>query len=334
MRAGIGIDIGGTKMLGLILCENNELESELVLKTAASLGYESLIVRIKQLIHSLIDSSPHTIVSIGLALAGAVEAGRRIPFCPNLPLKNIELASLIEEEFGLPCVLSNDVNAALFAECRLNKQITQGQLGKQVQQNSKKPKGAELGIFVGTGVGGAILLDGGLYAGRGGAGEFGHMRLAENGKLCGCGNRGCLEAYASKTAIQNYIKEELKKGRSSILAEGFEREAEGGMLRKGALLAAYHKGDEIALEALSTSRRALGVALVNLVNIFHPSAIVLGGGIMEDFYEYYKPYLIDYIKNEAYSGFAEELEIRRALLGARGGALGAALLAREGLKYE
>lgn len=319
MRAGIGIDIGGTKMLGLVLAEKGKVEREIVVKTAASQGYEALLGRLKELIHSLIEQSSYTITSIGIALAGAVEQGRHVPFCPNLPLKNVELAKIIEEEFHIPCVLSNDVNAALYAESALGREAAAE---------------AELGLFIGTGVGGAIMMGGKLYSGRGGAGEFGHIRIERDGKLCGCGKKGCLEAYASKTAIQNYIKEELSKGRSSLLSEGFECEEDGGMLKKGALLRAFREGDELATEALEQSRRALGLALVNLVNIFHPSAIVLGGGIMEDFFDYYKPYLKEYIEGEAYTGFADGLIIRRAELGDRGAALGATLIAREGLKHE
>lgn len=306
-------------MLGLVLGADNKAGTEIIVKTAANKGYRHVMTQLKGQILGLLNNSKEEISYIGIALAGAVEKGRRVPFCPNLPFYHLELARLIEEEFALPCVLSNDVNAALLAETRMN---------------ASSVKEAELGLFIGTGVGGAILIDGKLYEGKGGAGEFGHIRVAHEGRICGCGKRGCLEAYASKTAMQNYIRQELRRGRSSVLSRSFESEEEGGMLKKGELLRAYQEGDKLALEVLEVSRKSLAVALVNLVNIFHPSAIVLGGGIMEDFYEYYKPYLIDYIKNEAYRGFAEELEIRRALLGARGGALGAALLAREGLKYE
>lgn len=312
MGTGIGIDIGGTKMLGLVLGSNEAVNKEILVKTAASQGYETLIARLKQLIYRLLEASEEEVSTIGIALAGAAEEGSRVVYCPNLPLREAELARMIEEEFHLPCLLSNDVNAALYAESCFNR----AEAGL-----------SELGLFVGTGVGGAIVIDGKLYMGRGGAGEFGHMRIEAEGRLCGCGNKGCLEAYASKTAMQHYIREQLKKGRASLLAQGFESEEEGGMLRKGALLKAFREGDDIALEALDMSRRALGLALVNLVNIFHPSTLVLGGGIMEDFYDYYEPYLRAYIERESYRGFSDNLIIRKARLGDRGAALGAALLA-------
>lgn len=316
MKAGIGIDIGGTKMLGLVLGADNKAGTEIIVKTAANKGYRHVMTQLKGLILGLLNNSKEEISFIGIALAGAVEKGRSVTFCPNLPFYHLELARLIEEEFALPCVLSNDVNAALLAEARMSAGSTQE---------------VELGLFVGTGVGGAILIDGKLYEGRGGAGEFGHIRVAHEGRVCGCGKRGCLEAYASKTAMQNYIRQELCKGRASILSRSFESEEEGGMLKKGELLRAYQEGDKLALEVLEVSRKSLAVALVNLVNIFHPSCIILGGGIMEDFYDYYSGYLFQYIEEQAYSGFAKGLVLKKAVLGDRGAALGAAHMAREAL---
>lgn len=308
MGAGIGIDIGGTKMLGILTGEFGNIEREVLVRTSANLGLEYVLSELKSLISKLMSSSDKKVSGIGIALAGAVKDGRSIDFCPNLPFRNFELSNIIESEFSLPCVLSNDVNAALHAECSLNNQLKSG---------------THLGLFVGTGIGGAIIVDGNLIRGRGGAGEFGHMVVEYGGNLCSCGKRGCLEAYSSKTAMQLYIRRELSKGRLSLLSEAFDAESEGGMLRKGELLRAFKAEDELATEVLNISRNYLGLALINLVNIFHPDSIMLGGGIVEDFYDYYRDYLYEYIEKYAYNNFAYQLEIKKAGLGDKGAALGA-----------
>ena len=187
-----------------------------------------------------------------------------------------------------------------------------------------------IGIFVGTGIGGGIIIDNKLYTGSGGvAGELGHMTVDSNGAICGCGSRGCLEAVASKTGIQAEILARIKRGESTDIKESLEKE---GILKSGPLKAAYDKGDIVVVETVERAAKYLGVGVANLINIFDPEAIVFGGGVIEELGDVILPIVKEEASRYAMRSIFENVKFRKAQLGDDAGIMGAFVLAQEGVK--
>jgi glucokinase len=136
-----------------------------------------------------------------------------------------------------------------------------------------------IGVFPGTGLGGGIIIHGMLYTGQGSAGELGHMIVEKDGQRCGCGNDGCLEAYASKKGILAYMKKQLKKGRKTSMKDSIK----SGILKSSLLKKAHDEGDRVTCEAMERFTEYLGIGLGSFINIFNPELILIGGGIIEAF---------------------------------------------------
>ena len=178
-----------------------------------------------------------------------------------------------------------------------------------------------LGLFIGTGVGGAIVIEGKLYLGQGSAAEFGHMNVQRDGAPCGCGNTGCLEAYASKTAITNYMAQRVKKGQDSCLKEVLEKP--GALLKSSELKKAYDEGDDLTVEAVQRAILALGASLGTLINVFHPEQIIFGGGLTEAFGEAFVRDIKRAAKAYAMPGLLESVGFHLSHLGDEAGTYGA-----------
>ena len=139
-------------------------------------------------------------------------------------------------------------------------------------------------MFVGTGIGSGIVQNGRLYAGlTGTAGEVGHMTIQAGGRICPCGSRGCLEAYASRTAITKAIMAEIHHGRTSVLAEEAELQLKEGetIIRSGLLASALNRGDALVNEIITEAADFLGYGLASVMNFYNPECIILGGGVIE-----------------------------------------------------
>jgi glucokinase len=239
---------------------------------------------------------------------------------PNLSQAtvNLPMAQLLRDRFGVPAALRNDVQIAAMGEARFG-------AGKNVADF--------LCVFVGTGIGGAIVRDGVVVRGSGGsAGEIGHLVIHANGRLCGCGGRGHLEAYASRTAITRSIIGDLKRGRPSSLAShlpDLNQDAPGGTaLRSGVLAAAVDEGDDLAVEAIEDAGRYLGYGLASAINLLNPSKVILGGGVIEAVELLFK-IAESRARREALPAAARHMEIVRAGLGDNSGVVGAAILGGE-----
>lgn len=284
MKVYIGLDIGGTKILGSLYNAKGESIMRVKKKTKAAEGLDAVMSQIYKVIDGLLDSggedsgNKFELAGIGAGSPGIVKDGSIVTFSPNIPFRDFDLGARIKKKYKVPFVLGNDVNVAMFGEWKASS-IT----------NARNV----LGLFVGTGVGGAIIIDGKLYVGKGGAAEFGHMVVSPEGAYCGCGSQGCLEAYASKTGIQNAIKGQIRKGRPSLLESYMEED--GSVIKSSSLKRAYDAGDKLAVEVIDRAVYYLGLAVGSLINQFHPDLIILGGGIMESFGDV----LIDKIVAEA-----------------------------------
>ena len=184
-------------------------------------------------------------------------------FSPNLPWKNYNIRKPIEAEFGCPFYIGNDVNVGVLGEYKFG---------------AAKGYKNVVGLFVGTGMGGGLILNGELYTGnKFKAAEYGHMILDPEGPLCNCGQRGCLEAFSSKQGMSSYIRQQVSRGRKTSMAETVT----DGVFKSKALKNALAEGDQVAREAVNRACHYLAIASGNLVNTFSPDVVVYGGGVIE-----------------------------------------------------
>lgn len=227
---------------------------------------------------------------------------------PNLTaLTNFRLSEALENELNLPCVLENDANAAAVGENWLG--------ASKGFQNS-------IAVTLGTGVGGGIILGGKVLRGADGTGgEIGHITVEPFGAACGCGSRGCVEQYASATAIVRLAGELANQYPKSVL----RRESQISALE---IYRAGTKGDALALEVFRRQGFYLGIALAGLINVLNPEAIIIGGGAAAG-WDLFTPEMTGQIRERAYREPAERAAIFRARLGDAAGILGAARLAFE-----
>jgi glucokinase len=263
---------------------------------------------------------PKQIVGIGVGAAGQVDAEAGVLLgTPNLSqaVINLPIAESLKKKFGVPVALRNDVQVAAAGE-----------------QAFGAGKGVENFIccFVGTGVGGAVVQHGQLVSGASGsAGEIGHLIVAAGGRLCGCGGRGHLEAYASRTAITLSLMGDLKRGRDSILTDLAPELStaamwpESGAVRSGILQSAVEQGDQLVIETLNEAGRYLGYGLASAINLLNPQRVVLGGGVIESCDLVYDV-AVEYARRESLAAAIKGTEFTRAKLGDYAGVVGAALL--------
>jgi glucokinase len=236
-------------------------------------------------------------------------------------VRNLNLGELLGQQFGKPVAIGNDVEVATIGELYYG--------SGQGYQNL-------VCIFVGTGIGGGIVQNGQMYTGlTGTAGEIGHVPIDAGGRLCGCGNRGCLEAYASRTAITKAIMAEIHHGRKSILADEAALQLKQGetIIRSGLLASAIKQNDALTIEVVTEAADYLGYGLGAVINFYNPECIVLGGGVIESI-----DLLFERASSRALtialSQAAAKTKIMRTHLGDFSGVVGAARLAAQKAGYD
>jgi glucokinase len=243
----------------------------------------------------------------GLALAALVNAKEgRILSSPNLPeLNDLGLSDLISRKLNLSVVLENDATAAAIGEHWLG---------------ASRGVSDSICVTLGTGIGGGLILGGRPYRGIDGtAGEIGHICVEPEGLSCGCGSRGCIEQYASATAIARTAKELLLSDSASALSSISEPSAKD-------VYEAAVRGDSVALETFRIVGRYLGIVLADLVNVLNPEVIVIGGGAAGA-WDSFIGHVESEIKSRAFQQPAERVKLVRAALGESAGLLGAARVA-------
>jgi glucokinase len=262
----VGIDIGGTKIVAGLASEAGRVIRRAQTLTEAAEGYALVRDRIIRLITDVFSAAgvkKANIKKVGLACAGQIDQRRKaVLFSPNLNWRAKPLGRDIEAATGLPVSLENDVNAATYGEWRFG----------------FKKKGVNVvGIFLGTGVGGGLIVNSRLYRGsRDVGGELGHITLNPHGYPCRCGNRGCFEAYCGGSYVIGRARERLEQGYRGKLWE-----IVGGhpnALRAGHIEEGYYLGDEFCREAWGEVIEYLGVGLQSIANLLNPDLILLGGG--------------------------------------------------------
>ncbi len=313
----LALDLGGTKIITAIISDKGDMIAKEYYLTLADEGPQSVIKRMFSAVDHLlspqnIDSSQ--LDSISLAVAGAIDLDQGvITSSPNLPgWHDIPLRDIVKERYGLDAFLINDASAAALGEYHLG-------AGKGVSNL--------IYITVSTGIGGGIIINDKLYLGRcGSAGEIGHMTIDVNGQRCNCGNIGCLETLASGTAMAKEAIRRISQGEKSSLTEIAEGKIENITAEKVSIAA--QGGDSLALEVISKAATYLGVGMVNLINIFNPEMIIVGGGVAQMGDLLLNP-ARQVVRERAFQLPAQAVHIVPAQLGEDSGLVGAAIFAHQ-----
>jgi glucokinase len=316
----VGVDIGGTKIYAGVFNSGMECIGTARVSTKAQRGTEPVIERIARCVRDAVDECDLTmehVRGIGAGAPGAVdpESGKVI-FAPNLDWKDVPLKKALEKELDLPVFVENDCNICA--------------LGVYEVELNAKPRNV-LGIFIGTGIGGGLILDGELFAGfNKTAGELGHMVLLAGGPKCSCGNNGCFEALASRTAIFRQIKSAVEEGQKTILTDMLGPKLED--LRSGDLRKAIRRGDKFVARIVEQAAEYTGIAVANLINLLSPEVVVLGGGVIEALEDEMMGIITETAMKRALAGTAKGIEIIPSKLGDEAGIFGGAVLARRRTK--
>lgn len=324
----IGVDMGGTNIKAGVVTLDGKVIARRRVSTNVIAGKEAVIHRVVEVIGSLLQEvnlSSRDIVAVGIGAAGLFDIRKGLVLTsPNFPgWENFPLREKVSTELEnvwegwvdgdsprrVPVVVDNDATAAAVGEKLFG-------VGRNV---------SSLVLFtLGTGVGGGIILDGKPWRGRhGGAGELGHMTIEPAGPLCKCGNRGCLEALSSASAVARDIRERVISGMMSSVLQRVELldEIDGKVIADAA-----EEGDVLAREALERAGRYLGIGIANVVNIFDPDMVVVGGGLSGAGDLIMEPAREEFRKR-SFPGTARTVEIVLAGLGQDAGVVGAAACA-------
>jgi glucokinase len=317
----VGVDLGGTKILSGVFKNSLESIGTAKVSTKSQRGVEAVVERIARCVEDAVDEadlSMKQVAGVGIGAPGAVDfASGTVIFAPNMEgWKDVPLKKDLEKALGVPVFVENDCNIAA--------------LGVHVAELKGKPKHL-VGIFVGTGIGGGLIVNGDLYAGYNHtAGEIGHMVIDVDGPKCGCGNKGCLEALASRTAIFQQIKAGVKDGEKTILTEMLGDDLSD--LRSNDLRKAIRRGDKFVDRIIEGAAEYIGIATANLINVLGPEVVVLGGGVIEALADEMMSVIIETAQDYAMPGTMKGVEIIASKLGDSAGITGGAVLAKRETK--
>ncbi len=311
MKKYISLDVGGSNINYALYDDKGKKLYNSKKKTKAVKGKDFVINRIFEIIEELIDEGKKSVEGICISIPGIIEDNSKVLFCPNIPFYNINLKKIIEEEFKLPTFIENDVNAAMWGEWK----------------NTSKHYNNGIGLFVGTGVGGALIVNDKLYSGKGGAGEIGHMNVVKDGIMCGCGLKGCLESYVSKSGMMKIIELEAKKEDKSLLYEYLKDD--GSVIKSSSIYKAYEKKDKLARNLVYRGAEYLGNAIGTLTNIFNPDVFILGGGVIESLGEHMIDDIVYHAKESAMFSLRSDIKVVFTKLGDDAGIKGGYYLIKE-----
>jgi glucokinase len=309
-RLAIAIDLGGTRIRAALIDGKGFLVQRAEAPTAADAGCEVVVGQLHHIATSVIAGvAPDRVVGVGICAPGPLDAERGVALAtPTIAgFIDLPLAAMLEERIGLPVRLENDGIAAALGEWRFGAGVGHRNL---------------VYVTVSTGVGGGVVADGRvLRARRGMAGHVGHMTIVRDGEVCSCGNRGCWEAYASGTAFARRAR--LRAVSSPSTALGMN----GAAIDGRAVFDAASRGDALARDLVSEEADLLGVGIVNLLHLYSPDVVVVGGGLSNGF-DLLHPGIVARIKSAAMPPF-RDTPVVRAGLGSDSGLLGASTLAFE-----
>ena len=315
MAKRIGIDVGGTNVKIALVDEKGKIIYSNSVPTYAKMGYEYTVNNIKQAIRDLMKETNTTeknIEGIGFDFPGQVDCKTGVvKLAPNIPgWVNVPIAQMIEEEFHIPTRIDNDVRCAALGELKFG-----------------AGKGCEnfVCITVGTGIGSGLVINGKVVRGASNAaGEIGHIKLQmTNGPICGCGDTGCLEAFASGPSIVAMAQDYIKGGKSTKFRE--MAAAEGSEITPYMVAKAAEEGDPVAKRIFEIVGEYIGIGLTSVINLLNPEKVIIGGGVAEAGELLLEP-IRRTVKERAMVVAGEAVEIVPAQLGNSAGVIGASML--------
>jgi glucokinase len=308
-----GVDLGGTKIQTVVVHAGSVAGTARV--PTPERGPGEVVDAIVQTIRTALEQSGESgLDAIGIGTPGEIDAGAgAVSLAKNVPgfTDRVELGPAVSRAIdGVPVRIDNDVRVATLGEFR---------------RGAGRPFRDVLGVFVGTGVGGGLVLGGELRTGQGAAGEIGHTVVKDGGRTCSCGRQGCLEAYAGRGCMEQHARKLVKKGNKTILFDVMEQKGRD-RLTSGVIAAAIEQGDRMAMGLIDDAVWALGVALASAQNLVDVEAVIVGGGLgdrlgkpfVERVAESMRPHL--FVPDRAPAMLTTEL-------GDLSGAVGAAVLA-------
>ncbi len=313
----ISVDMGGTKMLASVINSKKGIVSRAKISTDLDKNANDYVKDIASLVKTIVDDaglSHSQIVSVCLGVPGSVNPFTgHIGIAPNLGIKNFNIKTRLEKILPYKVLIENDVNLGALG-------IKHFGVGKNVKNL--------LAVFIGTGIGGGVIINGELYRGSNFvAGEIGHILVDKNGPKCGCGRKGCFEALASRTAIVNNIISDVKKGKKkSLLAKQIKANER---IKSKALLNAVQKGDKVVISRMKEAARITGQVLSGIQNLMNFDMIVLGGGVIEALGRFYIPLIKNEFFNYALEDSVKNLKIVQSKLGDDAAIYGGIALTKE-----
>lgn len=302
-RYNICLDVGGTKVLGAIFNEKDEIIFRLKKRSKGegegSADVEKVIISCVEEMIKASGIDRKEINAIASCAPGVIDQSQGIVlFTPNLPWRDYDIAGAMNKQFGVNFFVGNDVNLGVLGEFKYG-----------------AARGYEniVGFFPGTGMGGGLILNGQLFTGhKFKAAEYGHMILDPEGPLCGCGQRGCLEAFSSKKGMSDYIRQQVSRGRACMLAEDVK---DGAVFRSKKLKKALAAGDKVAQEAVDRACHYLAIATGNMINTISPDLVLYGGGIMEAMGELFLEKILAEVDRYCMPSIRQTVDLKIASLG-------------------
>lgn len=309
----VGIDLGGTNIAAGLVDESGKILASLSIPTHAERDYKEIVKDMAELSKKVIAEAgkkESEVKAVGIGCPGSIDNANGIcTYANNLNMEHAEIAKEFRKYFDVSVNLENDANAAAFGEYEIN------------------GNGAKSFVFVtlGTGVGGGVVLDGKIFRGFNGVGaEIGHTVMMSDGEQCSCGRKGCWEAYASVTALIRQTKEAMKQNPDSIMHKLAEEE---GQVSGMTAFVAAKKGDAAGQAVVNKYFEYVAEGITNMVNIFQPEKVVIGGSISKEGDYLLKP-VCEFVAKNDYNRYMPKAKIEIATLFGDAGIIGAALAAK------
>ena len=311
-----GIDLGGTNIAAGIVDASGSIIKSMSIPTNAGRDFKEIVADMAELVRTLAEKADIPIKEIeaaGIGCPGSVDSERGVcEYSNNIAMNHADIRGEFQKHLNIPVYLENDANAAALGEYEIN------------------AKGSRSFVFVtlGTGVGGGVIINGEIFRGFNGVGaEFGHTVINVDGEPCTCGRKGCWEAYASVTALIRMTKEAMEKHKDSLMYELAEKEGKVSGLTS---FLAAKQGDKYAQEVVTQYFRNIAEGITNLVNVFQPEKLAIGGSISKEG-DYLLNPVKEFVEKNDYNRYMPKAKIEIAKLFGDAGIIGAAIAARNAM---
>jgi glucokinase len=286
-RCFIGIDVGGTKVYGGLVTSSGEVLGTKKYATPPRAGVREVEGLVLKLVRSLTDEFDipvKSLAGVGLAVPGIVDNAGRVLATPNLCLGSVDLKKILVKRLKVPVGLGNDVNLGVLGE----RWLGAGRRAANI-----------VGLFLGTGVGGGVIVKGGFLTGtQGAAAELGHMTVDLEGPRCTCGNKGCLEAVMGRWALERDIRAAIKRGERSVITDIAGKDL--AQVKSSALAKALKARDPLVTRVFKSAVDTLASACVSLNHLFNPELFLFGGGVVEACGEHILPQVQAALKKDPF----------------------------------